>query len=176
MRNSKDLEGRSTSAEASAALKYTEHPRGLGPEAERRREYLNRIVLARPVGKVIQQPVVQSKPYQGQDLRVDHASIGSVSARAQVLRPTGHQLRLESLSMLKIESLFSLAFSYFRQVAFICTVLFFLLNLGYISLAVAIGSPSKLPKAYVGMAEGVYQGFNCGWTTKVSNPYTCDKE
>lgn len=55
-----------------------------------------------------------------------------------------------------------------RDLLYACKVIF-LSTLGlYLAWILIMGQPLEI-------LAGIYQGFNCGWTVEVANPWTCDK-
>jgi hypothetical protein len=67
------------------------------------------------------------------------------------------------------------SFKYFGYFISSCLALFVAVNVLYVGSVFAFGHPNRLPYAYYGMYGGVYQLFNCGLTSEVENPFTCDR-
>ncbi len=66
------------------------------------------------------------------------------------------------------------AWAYFRRMSVVCIALFAAANLLFITSVLTVGS-TTVWEAYNWEAAAVYQGFNCGWTSRVRNVWTCDR-
>lgn len=91
--------------------------------------------------------------------------------------PARSETRSRPTSKLYPTMCFSLnhSFKYFGYFAGVCLALFMVLNVALVSVTVAYGTTNRLPYIYYGIYGGVYQLFNCGLTSEVENPFTCDR-
>lgn len=147
-----------------------------GPEALRRLAYLRQTELALRAGTVTLQPYSQSESHQHSVVlhkpevrRKDSLALGSPRTLAHSSSPAAGQFAFLTMG----NTFLCQTLNYFRVFVLACLVLFFAVNALYIASVVAFGHPSRLPWVYSEMGGAVAQGFRCGWTKEVSNPYTC---
>lgn len=150
------------------------------PEGARRLAYLRQIEQLRrsdaekmtPYPRLASQALGSSQQERGlhkpQAPRRASSELAAQCIPAPSSSAQRHQFSFETRG-----NIFYQACEYFRSAALICLGLFLVANVIYVSSVFALGHPSRLPEAYHGMYMGVYQGFNCGWSSEVSNPYTC---
>lgn len=173
----RDLGFVSSAAAASHVASDLPSPLGFpAPLAERRLAYLRQIELARLAGVANSRPYHQSKH---SDRLVPGKIQGSRRDSTELALP-GKPVRLDTAVVGLIESLpmrrisFYQPFKYFRKFALGCLVLFSTIVVCDVAYAFAFGRPELILRDYMGKAEGVYQGFHCGWSVEIENPYTCD--
>jgi len=147
------------------------------PEALRASSYKRRIELARLSALASQRPYHHKESYP-----VEPALVVSRATQQHQLGPVlpFHQLapaldhadtqgaRQESFSP---ECPKGYPFSYLTSFAKILAIvigLFIGTDLTYIFL---FGNPSRI----IEIPKGIYQGFNCGWDSRVADVWTCDK-
>ncbi len=58
---------------------------------------------------------------------------------------------------------------------FIFLGLTLLIFLDFVWVCVDDGDPELWIKGVTGITAGIHQGFKCGWTSEVENPWTCDR-
>ena len=75
-------------------------------------------------------------------------------------------------SMRSLIQIFS-PWTYFRPITGFCIGFFVAVNLAFCLWHVTCGDYRYIPMAYSHLAAGTFQGFNCGWHSRVKNVFTC---
>lgn len=129
----------------------------LGPAELRRRELIQRSQL--PSARSSRQPKVRSE---------------TVVREAAPAREIYSQRQIQPRTKVSHSQsfLFSVAWQYIRLFLKVSTAVFLTINCLYIGFAITFGNPYKLPKAYVGMSQSIYQGFHCGWHRPTPDDWT----